>query len=129
LQSLRAFFEEIPFWRMLPANDGFVRGLEGATVRALAEPGNIYAVYVHHGRLLKDAKPRYQVDQQTLSRELSLQLPPGSYLVRWRDTRNGAEVKSESLTVTDEVQGVRVASPVYSEDIALVIRALKPRGR
>ena len=64
-----------------------------------------------------------------LSRELSLQLPRGAYSVQWRDTRNGAEVKSETLTVADEAQGVRVTSPVYSEDIALVIRALKPRVR
>jgi hypothetical protein len=128
LGSLRAFFEEIPFWRMQPANDRFVRGPEGATMRALEEPGNIYAVYVHHGRLVKDGKPRYQVDQQALSREVSLQLPPGSYSVKWRDTRNGAEVKSETVTVTDEVKGIKVASPVYSEDIALVVRALRPRG-
>ena len=129
LRSLRAFFEEIPFLRMQPANDRFVRGPEGATVRALEESGNIYAVYVHHGRLVKDGKPRYQVDQQALSRELSLQLPRGTYSVQWRDTRNGAEVKSETLTVADQAQGVRVTTPVYSEDIALVIRALKPRVR
>src|SRR6185503_12686014 len=61
LRYLRAFFDEIPFWRMQVACEGFVRGPEGAVVSALEESGKLYAVYIHHGRVIKDGRPRFQV--------------------------------------------------------------------
>ena len=74
LRYLRAFFDEIPFWRMQPASEGMVRGPEGATVSALEEPNKIYAIYMHHGRVVKDARPRFQVDGLAASRQITLQL-------------------------------------------------------
>jgi hypothetical protein len=128
LRHLRAFFDEIPFWRMRPADEGFVRGPDGATTRALEEPGTLYAIYVHHGRIVKDGKPRYQVDAQVMSRELALRLPPGSYTAKWWDTRNGVDVRSETFDVTDASKGARLSSPSYSEDIALIVRTRKSRS-
>ncbi|MCX6633233.1 MAG: hypothetical protein NTW28_37025, partial [Candidatus Solibacter sp.] len=123
LRYLRAFFDEIPFLRMPPCAEGVVRGPDGVAVRALEEPGKVYAVYIHHGRTVKGAKPPYQVDGAAASREITLQLPRGAYTAKWRDTRTGLDVKTEGFRVASQGQETRLASPVYAEDIALVVRA------
>jgi len=129
LRYLRAFFDEMPFWRMQPAAEGTVRGPEGAAVRALEEPGKLYAAYIHHGRVVKDGKPRFQVDGLAMSRQVTLQLPGGTYTARWRDTRSGLDVKVEEFAVTGPGQAAKLASPVYAEDIALVVRAENAPGK
>jgi hypothetical protein len=105
---------------MQPSKEGTFRGPEGASVRALEEPGKVYAVYMHHGRIVKGAKPRYQVDAVTASRQVTMQLPAGTYTALWRDTRTGKDLKKEKLSTTGET---KTMSPAYSEDIVLLIRA------
>jgi hypothetical protein len=129
LQHLRTFFDEIPFWRMRPTADGVVRGPEGASVRALEEPGKTYAVYLHHGRAVKGGRPQFQVDGTATARQITLRLPRGSYAARWRDTRSGLDAKVEEFKVTGDGGETRLASPVYAEDIALVVRMLSPARR
>lgn len=128
-RNLRTFFDEIPFWRMRPAAGSLVRGPEGASVRALAEPGRVYAVYIHHGHVEKGGKPPYQVDAAAQSRQLILRLPRGHYAATWRDTRSGADVKTEKFGTKGEPAEVRLSSPVYAEDIALIVRADSARKR
>jgi hypothetical protein len=94
-------------------------------VRALEEPGKVYAAYIHHARIVKDGKPKFQVDGAATSREFTLQLPRGSYTVKWRDTRNGSDAKADKFEVTSAGQETHLASPVYAEDIALLVRAVK----
>ena len=124
LRYLRAFFDEIPFWRMQPAGESLVLGPEGASARALEEPGKLYAIYIHHGRVVKDGKPRFQVDGSEMSRQVTLQLPRGAYTATWRDPRTGLDVKEEALSVSEAAGPTRLSTPVYREDIALVVRAL-----
>ena len=125
LQNLRAFFDEIPFWRMQPAAAGAVRGPEGASLRALQVPGEIYAVYMHQGRVVKEGKPRFQVDGTAVERQVRLELPGGRYTATWRDTKTGSNAKMERVTAGGPSREVRLTSPVYSEDIALLVRADK----
>ncbi|MEO8369697.1 MAG: hypothetical protein ABI806_10880 [Candidatus Solibacter sp.] len=120
LRHLADFFKEIPFVSMRPAAEGTVRGPEGMSVRAREEPGNVYAIYAHHGRSMKGAKPQYQVDATTASRELVLRLPRGKYVAQWRDTHTGKDTKVEQFEVT--VEEFKLASPIYAEDIALQVR-------
>jgi hypothetical protein len=129
LGYLRALFDEIPFWRMQPAAGGLVRGPEGASVRVLEEPGKLYAAYIHHARVVRDGKPKYQVDADAASRPVTLQLPHGAYAASWRDTRSGSEAKLEKFEVNSPGQETRLASPIYSEDVALVVRAVSQPGR
>jgi hypothetical protein len=109
---------------MKPAAEGFVLGPEDASVRGLEAPGEVYAVYVHHGRVVKGGKPPYEVDAAAKSRSVTLTLPRGNYTAKWRDTRTGLDVKEEKLSVSDGKE-IRLNSPVYSEDIALLVRASK----
>lgn len=122
LRYLRAFFDEIPFWQMETAAEGTVRWPDGATARALEEPGKVYAIYIHHGHVVKDGKPHFQVDETAASRQIRLQLPAGSYTAAWHDTRRGADVKTETLTLANPGE-VKLDTPVYAEDIGLIVRA------
>lgn len=121
LHHLRAFFGSIPFWRMEPVKDGMVEGPPGASVRSLAEAGKIYAVYIHHGRPVKGAKPQYQVDATAAARQVRLRLPAGRYTAAWRDTKSGRDVKTENFDAR-ETEPAALTSPVYVEDIALLVR-------
>jgi hypothetical protein len=123
LRHLRDFFDQIPFWRMKPAAEGVVAGPENAVTRALEEPGRFYAVYIHHGRPIKDGKPKYQVDRRAASRQITLRLPRGKYTATWRDTRDGSDAKVKRFSVTGADRPALLNSPVYAEDIALIVRA------
>ena len=74
-----------------------------AAAYALSEPGRAYAIYLAGGSRA----------------DLSLDLPAGRYRAEWIDTRTGAVARAEDV----EHGGGRVvvASPSYSEDIALRI--------
>jgi Cellulase (glycosyl hydrolase family 5) len=118
LAILKEFMDGLDFVHMKPdytvIKDGAITSrLTGdgsakeakATVRAVAEPGKSYAVYVKGGR----------------AAELSLELPKGAYKAEWVNTKTGAVDKAEDF---DHAGGVRkLVSPAYEEDIALRIKA------
>ena len=74
------FFREnrIPFWQMSNA-DGLVSGVESY---CLAQPGDVYAVYLHQGG----------------NAILDLSGARGQYKVEWFDPRNGGPLKAGSVT-------------------------------
>ncbi len=119
LAILKEFMDGLDFVHMKPDNAVVKEGritapLTGdkraakevrATVRALAEPGKAYAVYVKGG----------------VKAELSLDLPRGKYRAEWLNTKTGAVDKAEDF---DHDGGTRtLASSAYEEDVALRIRA------
>ncbi|MCC6539736.1 MAG: hypothetical protein IT162_19465 [Bryobacterales bacterium] len=122
LSYLRAFFAAIPFAQMEPVTTVTV---STGAVRALAKPdGSVAALYLHHGRIVKDAKPRYQVDAASAARTLTLRnLPAGRYAVIWRNPHTGAELRGAEFSATGAE--TQVNTPEYSEDIAAVITRVK----
>lgn len=118
LGFLRAFFDRIPFLKMAPVD--VVRAPQGVSCRALADSGSVYAVYLHQGRSLKDAKPPYQVDSTRASRNIELRLPAGEYLAEWHDPATAAVLRKEDFQGTGDWKPL--ASPPYSEDAALLLR-------
>jgi hypothetical protein len=121
LGFLSRFFHELPFVEMAPDSTVVASAPQGASARALSRPGEIYAVYVHHGRFDRNAKPRASVDEQASSRTLGLELPSGAYEAVWSGPGTGEELGRTAL----EHPGGRadLVTPEYSEDIALVLRA------
>jgi hypothetical protein len=118
LGFLRRFFDEMPFVRMAPSGAVVKGGVPaGASARALVEPGRVYAVYVHHGRAVKERKPQYQVDGAPQRIRLELELPAGQYDVRWFDLKKGTTSARQSLRHTGGVAVVE--SPEYTEDTAV----------
>jgi hypothetical protein len=122
LRVLRDFMDSIDFVRMNPDQDLVRSGLPaGSSVWSLGAPGKAYALYLHHGSPRKGQKPQYAVDAAAQTAELGLELPAGRYRVQWIDTKTGKVAKEEAVT---HQGGVRlVASPRYSEDIALRVQA------
>lgn len=106
LGALGRFIHGFDFVRMAPDQDVIQGGLPpGAVAYALAEPGRQYAIHVH--------------SPQALS--LQLALPPGAYRVEWVDTGTGDVLASEGFR---HGGGSRtLASPAFSQDVALAIRA------
>lgn len=96
--------------------------LAGGTgvVRVLANGNADYALYIHHARVVADAKPRYVVDHSRRSSSVQMELPVGSYRCEWLDTKNGEVIAREQLEHSGGGHVFR--SPEYSEDIALRIR-------
>ena len=122
LGFLHRFFDEMPFLRMQPDATVIHGGVpEGASARALSEPGKVYAVYLHHGRVDSKAKPRYVVDGQRREATLTLDLPKGSYRVAWLNPKTG--VVDRSARLSHPGGEARLRSPEYSEDIALRVAA------
>ena len=105
LGILKRFIHSFDFIRMAPDSALVTGGVpEGATVRALAEPGKQYALYIHGG---------IQID-------LELDLPAGNYTYEWLDTKTGESVESGKLEHSGGA--AMLASPDYETDIALGVR-------
>ncbi|MCC6364461.1 MAG: cellulase family glycosylhydrolase [Bryobacterales bacterium] len=122
LGILHDFLSRFDFVRMKPDPTLIQSGVpEGASAGVLSEPGRAYAVYLQHGRLMSDYRPRYLVRTGRQQATLTLQLPPGSYTATWWDPRSGRTEHSESFSHTGS--GKALTSPAYTEDIALEVRA------
>jgi hypothetical protein len=115
LQILKQFIEGFDFLRMAP-HDELIQGSEfrplaggapaeaEARARVLAEPGKSYAIYLNGGTQAR----------------LALELPAGAYHAEWVNPRTGAVDQAEQF---DHAGAKKIlASPVYSEDIALRLR-------
>jgi hypothetical protein len=107
LQVLKEFISRFDFIHMRP-DRSVVGPVTGANVKVLCAPGRAYAIYVN----TKDG-PRQH--------ELSVQLPPGGYHTAWIDPLTGTEIESISFAHVGGTKGL--AFPLFTEDIALAIRA------
>ena len=105
LGILKRFIHSFEFVRMAPDSALVPGGVpEGATVRALAEPGKQYALYIHGGTRA----------------DLELDLPAGNYTYEWIDTKTGETAGSGKV---EHPGGKAVlASPDYETDIVLGVR-------
>ncbi len=114
LRVLKEFMEGFDFIRMAPhdeiiktnriaASSNASRSTPTPTLRALAEIGKAYAIYINGGTRA----------------DLELDLPGNNYLAEWVNPKSGQIEKAERFS---HVGGSKaIASPVYSEDIALRI--------
>ncbi|MBL8235011.1 MAG: hypothetical protein JNL98_41300, partial [Bryobacterales bacterium] len=82
--------------------------------------GKQYALYLHHGKVMADYRPRYVVRTNRQTATLSLQLPAGSYVARWWNPRSGRVEATENFL--HQGSGKQLTSPQYSEDIALELK-------
>jgi hypothetical protein len=121
LGALREFFDRIDFMHMMPTPDVIVQAPEGVSVRVLAQQGKAYALYLHRGRVVKGAKPGFQVDGTAGSAKLALQFPPGRYVLEWLDPKSGKWIAREKMNHAGGDGPLE--TPVFTEDVALLVRA------
>jgi hypothetical protein len=120
LGVLHDLFNRIDFVRMAPAPGVVTANDEGLSARALAQAGKTYVVYAHRGRVVKGAKPSYQVDAASRAAKLTLELPKGRYELEWLNPKSGAW--SGRTAVTHAGGPLAVESSVFTEDVALLVR-------
>lgn len=113
LSTLHQFLSRFQFIKMKP----------DATqpVRTLSEPGKQYAVYIHHGKIMSDHRPRYLVESKRQTTNFTLNLTPGTYTAQWWDPKKGPIGQPESFTQTTATR--QFTTPQYTEDIALELRS------
>jgi len=123
LGVLHGFLRQLDFVHMAPAPGMIIGGTpEGTSARVLAQAGKIYAVYLHRGHVVKDAKPSYQVDSASHPTKLIMELPKGRYVVGWLDPKSGRWTGRRTVTHTGGASTLE--SPAYREDVALLVRAI-----
>lgn len=122
LRTLHEFMARFDFVRMRPEPDLVSAGIPAeAAVTVLGEAGRQYALYLHHGKVMADHRPRYIVRTSRQTATLTLQLPPGNYVARWWNPRSGQVEATENFVHGGS--GKQLTSPSYSEDIALELRS------
>jgi hypothetical protein len=92
-------------------------------VRGIAQPGNQYALYVFHGTRKWDnwsqspTASRFNVDVDWHADTVSIDLPQGTYSIKWINPATGAVIASGSK----ECSGGKLVleTPRYYTDIAL----------
>jgi len=104
LEILKDFINSFNFIKMKP-DDSIIKNTlpQNATVRALAEEGRAYAIYINGANVA----------------ELMLKLPGGTYRAQWVNTKTGKVDKQETFQHQGGNRLLR--SPAYTEDVALRI--------
>jgi hypothetical protein len=120
LRNLKDFIYSFDFVKMRADKNFVVSGVpEGAYCRGISQPGEQYALYLHHSEL--DGHKEYYIVQPGHYQEtLVLDLPGGTYKADWVDAASGSALS----TVTFAHQGGNqdFSTPEYSVDIALRIK-------
>lgn len=123
LGTLLRFFDSMPFVEMAPTSELVKSPVpEGTLIRALVKNGAEYAIYAHHGREVKTAKPKYSVDPAERTLRLELDLPRGTYEVLWLIPATGKRHRSRLVHAGG---GLTMTSPAYREDLALRLHRTK----
>ncbi len=119
LRNLMRFMHSFDFLRMAPDKSArLVDATPNAICRGISEPGQQYALYLHHSVL---EKPSVYTAQPGEYREvIELPLPTGAYRAEWVDPASGAVVRAENIVHG----GGRCAlpTPVHALDIALRLK-------
>jgi hypothetical protein len=104
--ALAFFRSHLPFWRMSP--DNALAG--GADARVLAQPGEVYAVYLPAGG------------------ETKLTLGPGAYGVRWYNPRTGGALRTGDVRTLSGPGAVSLGAPPAESgrDWAVLVTRSKP---
>ncbi|MFN7922715.1 MAG: cellulase family glycosylhydrolase [Bryobacteraceae bacterium] len=120
LSKLSAYFRALPFVTMKPDPEFVIGGVpEGFSARTLAREGEVYAVYLHSGRVLPDMRPRYVYRTGKQQFPISVNLPAGTWKLEWWDPKTG---KVERAVLEHAGGQAWVAPPEFTEDIALIAR-------
>ncbi len=104
LEILRDFINNFDFIKMRPDNSVVKELPDNVTAQVLSEPGRAYALYINGSGL----------------KNLTIEIPPGSYMHEWIDTRVAKMLSAKALT--HQGSPLKLPVPEYKDDIALRIK-------
>jgi hypothetical protein len=121
LKTLIDFMDRFEFIRMAPHDELISAGVPAeSSARMLAETGRAYALYLHHGKVMRGYRPGYAVKTSRQQTNVGLNLPAGSFVVRWLHPSSG---KTEPEAQMEHAGGIFwLTTPEYSEDIAVELK-------
>ena len=119
LSALKDFIYSFNFLKMHQDKTFIVGGVPaGAHCRGISEPGQQYALYLHHST--DSNEPAYRVTPGRYSEKLVLHLPAGSYKADWVAPATGSVVSTG--TFMHQGGNRTFTTPKHSIDIALRIK-------
>ena len=113
MKALHEFITSFDFIHMSPVNDIQTQP-ENLSTRALVQPGQAYAIYVH-----TQAKEETSFKPNEVT--LTFKLPAGQYTAQWINTRNGHVEKTETVTPSSN-QTVTLTAPAFTDDVAVSLK-------
>jgi hypothetical protein len=122
LRNLKNFIYSFDFVKMRADKSFVVSGVsQGAYCRGISQPGEQYALYLHHSAL--DENYEYYVTKPGHYHEtLVLDLPGGTYKADWVDPALGSVVST--VTFTHQGGSQNLTAPEYTVDTALRIKRI-----
>lgn len=122
LRSLRKFIYSFDFIKMRADKAFVVSGVEeGVYCRGISQPGEQYALYLHHSEL--NEREEYYIAQPGHYQEtLVLDLSPGTYKADWVDTVLGSTIST--FTFVHQGGNQDLSTPEYAVDIALRVKRI-----
>ena len=120
LRNLKDFIYSFDFVNMRADKTFVLSGVPaGAYCRGISQPGEQYALYLHHSEL-DEAGMYYIVKPGTYHETLVVDLPEGTYQADWVDPASGSVLNSRTFTHQGGKQNLD--TPEYTLDIALRIK-------
>ena len=120
LRNLKNFIYSFDFIKMRADKSFVASGVpEGAYCRGMSQPGEQYALYLHHSRLAPNLM--YYIARPGLySETMVLDIPGGTYQGDWVNPASGLVISS--VTFTHQGGQKELDTPPYTLDMALRIR-------
>jgi hypothetical protein len=120
LRNLKNFLDSFDFLKMHLDKTFIASGVPaGAYCRGISQPGQQYALYLHHSKL-EERNHYYVVTPGNYTEKLVLSLSAGTYKADWVDPAVGSVVHTE--TFTHQGGSRTFDTPAHSVDIALRIK-------
>jgi hypothetical protein len=120
LRNLRDFLYTFDFVKMRADKNFVVSGVpQGVYCRGMNQPGEQYALYLHHSRLAPNLMS-YIAMPGHYDEMLVLDIPGGTYKADWIDPASGAVIST--ATFTHQGGNQNLTTPEYTVDIALRIK-------
>jgi hypothetical protein len=120
LRNLKNFLQSFDLISMRADKSFVTSGVpEGAYCRGMSQPGEQYALYLHHSQLAPNLM-YYIATPGHYSETLVLDLPGGIYKADWVSPASGSV--SSSVTFTHQGGKKELDTPAYTLDIALRIK-------
>jgi hypothetical protein len=126
LRSLKEFIYSFEFVKMRADKSFVVSGVpEGVYCRGVSEPGEQYALYLHHSRLIPAPDMTYYIATpgHYSGEALVLDIPGGTYKAEWVAPASGSVLSS--ATFVHQGGNHELSTPEYELDIALRVKRVR----